>query len=432
MEVFNQTNSSMLICGAGSMPLDCGITRDKMRIVPRLGVAYRITDSTVVRAGYGMATNPIFFVGYTEQARLNYPNVYAQVQLPPNSLSYATTLRQGIPAATAPNTSTGVVPVPNNVVVTTFDNNNYVRGYIQSFNFTIEQRVKSWVTSVGYVGSRDIDPQDNLQMNWSPVNGGTAGEVLNKLSGRTASTLYLGTLGTNKYDSLQVHTTGHFGGYRISSSYTWSKALGHAYNPLVQIPQYYGLNYGPLSTDITQMFSLTGIVELPFGKGKRWAQSGVGSKIAGGWQISLVGSAHTGLPFTPTASSSSLNAPFSSQFADCLSTPQRLGDVYQWYAKTAFAVPASGRFGTCGTDSLRGPGLVNGDLGVERKFGITEKIKLTFRGEMFNIGNTPHHTIPSANTSVNSSAFMQATGIVSTGRDGIEQRAARFSLRVGW
>ena len=59
--------------------------------------------------------------------------------------------------------------------MTTYDNANYVRGYIQTWNFTVEQRMHEWVASAGYVASRAVDAQANLQMNWSPINGGAAG-----------------------------------------------------------------------------------------------------------------------------------------------------------------------------------------------------------------------------------------------------------------
>src|SRR5205807_10261869 len=141
----------------------------------------------------------------------------------------------------------------------------------------------------------------------------------------------------------------------------------------VQIPQYYHLNRGPQATDIAHAFSASTFVDLPFGKGRRWANTGFASKLAGGWQISAVVVAHSGLPFTATASTATLNAPFSGQFADCVSAPQQLGSILQWYDKSAFAVPSSGRFGTCGTNSLRGPGLFNADLGLQRKFAISER-----------------------------------------------------------
>ena len=170
--------------------------RDKQRIVPRFGVAYRVTDSTVIRAGYAQVTDPVAFLGQTLSSRENFPYLFSQIILPPNSLSYATTLRQGLPPVSPPNLSSAM-PVPGYAYIKTYVTASYIRGYMQTWNLTIEQRVKSWLASAGYVASRFIDPQNDLEMNWSPINSGTAGQVLNQLTGRTASTLYLGTLGTN-------------------------------------------------------------------------------------------------------------------------------------------------------------------------------------------------------------------------------------------
>jgi len=149
-----------------------------------------------------MSTNPILFLGFTSLGSRNFPYIYGQVLLPPNILSYATTLRQGLPVPTPPDLSAGSIPVSGLTAVSTYNNGNYVRGYIQIWNFTVEQRIREWVASAGYVGTREIDPQTNLQMNWSPINGGAAGEMLNQTIGRTASTQYIGTLGTNTYDAL--------------------------------------------------------------------------------------------------------------------------------------------------------------------------------------------------------------------------------------
>ena len=77
--------------------------------------------------------------------------------------------------------------------------------------------------------------------------------------------------------------------------------------------------------------------------------------------------------------------------------------------------------------------MINVDLGIDRKFHIKEQFELKFRAEMFNAANTPHHANPSATASnVNSGSFMQATGIRNTGRDGIDERTFRLSLRLGW
>jgi len=320
--------------------------------------------------------------------------------------------------------------VPSSTAVSTYDNSNYVRGYIQTLNFTVEQRVKSLLASAGYVGSRDVDAQNNLQSNWSPINGGTAGQRLNRLTGRTASTQYIGTLGTNTYDSIQTRAQADLHGYLLNFTYTFAKALGYATTPAVQIPQYYGLNRGRQATDLRHTFGASVVADLPFGRGKRWAQNGIASKLAGGWQLSAIVTAHSGYPFTATASTATLNAPFSSQFADCIGTPQQTGDILQWYDKSTFAAPAAGRFGTCGTNILSGPGFLNANLGVNRNFHITERFTLALRADMFNSANTPHHVL--GNTSISTGTFMQAVGILNTGVDGIEQRALRLALRLAW
>ena len=146
--------------------------------------------------------------------------------------------------------------------------------------------------------------------------------------------------------------------------------------------------------------------------------------------MSTVLVAHSGPPFTATASSATLNAPNSGQFADCLSTPQKIGSILHWYDPSAFGAPSQGRFGTCGTGSLWGPGLVNIDFGLQRKFQVSERLQLSFRAEMFNAANTPHHVMSS--TSVSNSTFLQAISIGNTGREGEEQRATRFSLHVSF
>ena len=72
------------------------------------------------------------------------------------------------------------------------------------------------------------------------------------------------------------------------------------------------------------------------------------------------------------------------------------------------------------------------DLAVNRAFRISERFRLNFRAEMQNVGNTPHFVMPSGNTSVNSSTFMEANSIANTGTDGVEQRAVQLSLRLNW
>jgi hypothetical protein len=427
VEVFDFTSGQVLLCGLGSNPIDCDVNyKGKQRFAPRLGLAYRVTDSFVVRAGYGMTNDPS---NLANPLRLNPPDILPQVLNSPNSFSYATTFRQGLPAVPRPDLSSGVIDINPTFDFTSLDSDNTVRGYIQSWNLVLEKRVGTWITSAGYVATRSVNPAVNLQQNWSPIGTGSAGQILNQRFGRTASTNLRGSRGTDKYDSLQVRAEHRFaGGYHVAASYTFAKGMGNGGQ--VAIPYLYGLNYGALSSDVRHSAHVTVVAEAPFGRGRRWAQSGLASHILGGWQVNGVFSAYTGTPFTVTATAASLNAQFSGQFADCLSKPQNLGDISQWYDKTAFAPVREARFGTCGTNNLYGPALVNVDMGLDRNFQIGERFTLKFRAELFNITNTPHHSNPNSNAS--SGAFMQAFGISNTGRDGVDERTARFGLRLGW
>jgi len=457
LEFYDNSTNNMRICGVAEIPYDCGISKYKLHFAPRLGIAYRIGSSTVIRAGYGISTDPINLLALGNR-RENFPYLQGLILNSPNSLSFSTTLRQGIPTLISPDLTTGKVPVPANVGVYDHYPNVYKRGYIQTFNFTIEQRLReNWTASVAYAGSRQIDPLTSIESNWSPIGTGAAGQILNTPglngqpvgAGRTAQTPLLGVMGTTKYDSLQARTQARFSGVTINVGYTFSKNLGfpsgsvNAAAAVVQgysaIPAFYrAKNYGPTPNDIPHNFQTTVIAELPFGKGKHWLSGGKAASIAGGWQLSGLFSDFSGRPFTAVAANATLNAVNSNQFADCVSTPHQTGDILHWYDPAAFAVPAAGRFGTCGQNSLRGPGLINADLGLERKITFKDRYVFAIRGEMFNVGNTPHHASPgftnstafTQNNSVSNSAFMNATNIANTGRDGIDERTVRFSMKI--
>ncbi len=115
----------------------------------------------------------------------------------------------------------------------------------------------------------------------------------------------------------------------------------------------------------------------------------------------------------------------------------------------AFRPDTGALFGTAGFNSLRGPGLVNLDLGLFREFRMTERVRMQFRAEAFNFTNTPHFNPPGneGNTSRtndsnmqlnpdgtvrNLGGFMEITGTANTGRDGIDQRVFRFGLRLSF
>ena len=181
-------------------------------------------------------------------------------------------------------------------------------------------------------------------------------------------------------------------------------------------------------------------------KGKKWASNGgVASAILGGWRINSLAAFMTGLPFSVTGSNTSLNMPGNTQRADLVKPKvQILGGVgsgTSYFDPLAFAPVTQARFGNAGYYLLRGPGVVNWDFGVNRDFGVTERVKIQFRVESFNFSNTPHFAVPGNNVSNmvlnqdgtirNLAGYSQILSTQNLGRD-FDERQFRFGLRVSF
>jgi hypothetical protein len=207
----------------------------------------------------------------------------------------------------------------------------------------------------------------------------------------------------------------------------WTEDLTFNYDPV------FYRNRAVAGYDRTHAFSFGWVYELPFGKGKTFANGGgFLSALLGGWQTNGTLTAYSGAPFTVTADGSSLNAPGNTQTANQVKTSvTRTGNVgpgQTFYDPTAFAPVTVARFGTTGRNSMRGPGLFNSDLSVFRTFKIKERAELQFKTEAFNFTNTPKFANPNANVSTPSN-FMQIT---STRTDLLSERQFRFGLRLSF
>lgn len=435
LERYDFSNNTMLVCGVGSVPRNCGNNASKKMFAPRLGIAWRLTDKLVLRTGYGLTYDPF---NLARELRGNYPTQFAQDLAFPDVRAWSTTLDQGLPAIPAAPAGERL-PMPLTASLLSADD-NFRRGYIQSWNLTLERQIGQWVASTGYVATRSIRQVSYLDANYAPINGGVNGRLLRAPFNRVSTTQIVGHVGVPKYDSLQTRVQHRMRGYSLALSHTWSHTRGYttensSASPRVAIPEYWRKNYGPTPTDLRHNFSATAVMELPFGQGKRWATSRGASALLGGWQLNSVAALHTGFPVTPTAPATVLNAPGSGNFADCLGPIEKLGSPNLWWNPANLADPnrvdpRTPRFGTCGSGSLRGPGLINFDLGLFRKFQVNERISVQFRGEAFNLSNTPHFANPNAD--ISASGFGVVSAMQNTGREGIDQRFFRFGLRIGF
>jgi hypothetical protein len=435
LERYDFDRNEMLVYGVGSIPKDCGNSQSKRLFAPRFGIAWRVNDTLVIRTGYGLTYDP-FNIG--RDLRGEYPTQYALTLPFPDTRAWSTTFEQGLPPIPAPPQGERL-PMPLDAALLTTDQ-NYERGYVQSWNFTLEKQFHGWVGSAGYVATRSVRQSSFLHVNYGMPGTGNQGRPLFQKFGRTADTQIFGHIGMAKYDSLQARLQRRYQGFNLVLAYTWShsrgfKDEGSVGAPYVAIPAYWRRNYGPTDSDLRHNFAATSVAELPFGKGKRWASDGPAAILLGGWQVNAVTALQTGLPVTPTANATVLNAPNSGNFADCLGDVRKIGSPNLWWDPSTLADPnrvdpRTPRFGTCGAGVLRGPGLINVDVGLFRKFLITERIDVQFRAEAFNVSNTPHFANPAAN--ISSANFGVISGVKNMGREGLDHRLIRVGLRLGW
>jgi hypothetical protein len=404
-ERYDPVTDKVYVGGLGNVPTDTGVNVGKGQIAPRLGIAYRMTARTVVRAGFGISIDPNSF-RYLRDA---YPAVISSQFSGATSYQAAGTLRTGIPDVNGPDLSQGIITLPAAVGTTTFPQ-DYRRGYIESFNFTVQHEIGSgFVVQAAYVGSRAIRQTAIVNVNSSDqAGGGNSGRLLFQKFSRTADIKDMMPFSTANYNALQTQVTRRMGsGSMVGLSYTYSRAINFADNSDSGLtwngPSMWGRNRAVAGFDRTHDVQIYGVYELPFGRGKQFAKQGVAALLAGGWQINGIFSAYTGQPFTVASAGTSVNSPGNTQTADqVLPNVAILGGVGRngsYFDPYAFAPVTDVRFGNTGRDILRGPGLVNLDASLFRNFKIVERVSMQFRVEAFNVSNTPAFSNPGATVS---------------------------------
>ena len=453
VEFYNRDNNTIMLCGYGSQPSDCGVSMVKDGFSPRIGLAYRATSTLVIRAGFGITRDP-YDIG-PRGVRTNYPIMVSYNYQGASTYIPVGNWAQGIPAITPPAYGNGIIPVPASAVVHAIPQDVH-RGYIASRNFSLQKEFPhGFVAQASYVGNLVIHQFGKIDLNAGQIPGaGIAGEPLYAAFKRTATTPEYRPLGTTNYNALQATLQRRFAqGLQLGAAYTWSKAIGTVSSieggPAVPAQDYFYKNRSVLSYDRTQVLHVSGVWQLPFGKGKPWLNNGgFASILAGGWQVNGILTCMTGLPFTVTAANTSLNMPGNTQFADQVSkTVQMLGGTGPnsvWFDPSAYAPVTQARLGTSGLYALRGPGMINVDFGLFRDFPITERFHLQFRGEAFNFTNTPHWALPSASLAnvtynangsiANLGGFGSITGTDASnlGRASLDERTFRFGLRLSF
>jgi hypothetical protein len=335
---------------------------------------------------------------------------------------------------------------------------------VLNWTFKVEQQIAPNTSlGVGYVGSHGYHELLSVDANEpfptvcpaSPCPASLAAGAIYYPTGAPlanpalANTTTWMSEGLSSYSALQIDVNRRFSqGFQIRGAYTWSKSLddGTALNSsvgsnapgFVMFPLNPKLDWGPSTTDARNLAVINSSYELPFGHGKQFFANahGLSEKLAGGWTLSGIETLQSGLPFTPqlgfnpTNNGDSRN-PIRPSWDPAFSGPVILGGPNQYFNPNAFILPATGTYGNTGRDVLNGPGVATLDLSLAKNTTISEKLRLQFRAELFNIFNHANFGTPNAVIYTSATAAPSPTAGVITSTS-TTSRQIQFGLKLLW
>jgi hypothetical protein len=381
------------------------VPNQHLNFAPRAGFAYNIFPKTVVRGGYGI------FWTFFEAGPLSSPNMgenqpfYQVLTYSEDSVTQpnpiVSQLSSGFPANAL---STGEPGAPQGLFAL---DPHFRNPYEQVWNFGVQQELGGGlVWDIEYAGSKGTALYEFRNSNQASP---TADPNLSLDSRRPYPFMHDDpslwcSCGSSIYHALQTKLEKRFSnGLSFLAAYTYSKTIdeqseaslgegsGQAGFRWKNDP---GWERGPADFDARHRFAFSYSYELPVGHGKRFAGSlsPAANAVLGGWQLVGADAFQTGLPLSVFSSVNESNSDGDSRPDVVLSIPLKPGEQgpNEWYNPTHFEYPAPGAFGNSGRDILAGPGLVELDFSLFKNFRISERFRLEFRSEFFNIVNHPN------------------------------------------
>jgi hypothetical protein len=438
----------------------------KLNFGPRLGIAYRLNDRTVLRSGYGLI--------WQEQAGITtpftipqFPFIQTVTQRSLDGVTPAFVLSSGpdvqpIPLTPDAGLGQGVFSVDRDLG----------SGYVQQWNVAVQHEISgNLVAEVAYAGSKvthvgipdtninQLTPEQLAQGNTllqlvpNPFFGqiprnSTLGDptipraqLLRPYPRFTAVSLYRNNVGNTSYHALQAKLEKRFSrGFAFLISYTRSKLIDDAGQVFDQTIQTGPVGNFPVADsfnralerdvstgDIPNVFVTSFTYELPMGKGRGFNLSGLADKLFGGWNINGTIWLQSGLPF-PVTQITNFNAfaGFGTQRPNILRDPTLPADersTDRWFDTSAFAVAPQFTLGNSSRNPVRGPGYSTADIAFIKRTYFGEDINFEFRTEIFNLTNTPPLANP--NGVVGNAAF----GTITSAGD---PRVIQFGLKLNF
>jgi hypothetical protein len=421
---FDPTTNTMMKAHPGDLYTRSLVHPDYKDWGPRVGLAYSLFPKTVIRSGYGISYN--FF---------NRPGSAMEGINAPQALfgTFTQTMPQGGPApagflTTINSFTTGIAnpsafnPATQNVAYIPPD---FRWPYIQNWFLSVQQQLtKNTLLEVAYNGNHSL--RMPILADYNQASPSPAGQTLPLAQRRPIQgwgpITWVDPAGNNHYNGLSVRFEQRFWkGLYFLNSFTWGNAMGDSEGPLEYFAAPgFGANpqnihnlaaeKGPSSYDV-KLNNVTSLVyNLPFGKGQQFAGN-VGpvlNAVIGGWQLNSINTAHTGLPidvaYTTTPAAIDVTGLQNDYRGQMLIRPNVSGSaigqsqsqmINNYFAGYTFTQPTpQNPFGNLGRNSFRAPGLEQWDLGVTKNFTFTERVRMQFRSEFFNLANRTNFGIP--------------------------------------
>jgi len=267
--------------------------------------------------------------------------------------------------------------------------------YSAQWGLLIQQQLPaSFITQIGYVGSAASKVTTRKYINnLDPVTKVRPLPTFGRMDEKNND-------GKSNFNALQVSLHRRVArGLTLGTEYMWSHSIndnsiggGEGSQPQNNFCR--ACDRGNSPQDIRHTVTSNWIYELPFGRNQRYLQSGLPSKILGGWETSGIWTARTGRMLTVSVARSTADVPdgnTSGQRPDLVpgvSVYPAGGPTFaQWLNPAAFAIPARGTWGNAGRVVATGPGLAQIDVVLQKTTRVTEGQSIVFRVESYNLPN---------------------------------------------
>jgi hypothetical protein len=372
------------------------IDTDRNNFAPRVGIAWRPFQhkNTVVRSGYGIFYNASI-----------YNQLYSQLaSQPPFATSNNLINRPGRVLTLA----NGFPVDPQFTVLNSFAVDRGLRvGYVQQWNLDIQHPLRpNLVLTVAYNGSKGT----GLDLLRSP-NRAPEGSPLQTDPDRIVSNaqgfLYDTSGASSIFHSMQLRLQRRFtSGLSANLSYVYSKSIDNASSigggqeTVALIDNNLRAERGLSTFDMRHQFNLNAFYEFPLGERKRFlSHSSLASHILGDWSLSMTETLQSGSPYTARILGSSINnsgtGANQSERADATglvaALPADERTVNHFFDTAAFVLPAPGRFGNAGRNTIIGPGTMQLNAALNKVFHLSNDGKrIEFRAQSTNVLNTPN------------------------------------------